>query len=402
MFNEEKEINEKNIWIGTWASAQYAIAADNPNAASVVPPLSGASFRQFIRVSLGGEKLRLSYSNEYGEGPLEIKAVHIAKPLINGSSNIDRSTDTALSFKGSESIVIPPGEKAISDEIDYQVKALDKIAITTYFGKTPNMMTHHAASRSNSFLRKGNAVSDEIINDAVHVCWYFLCNVDVYAPSNCRSIICFGDSITDGYGTEQVAFGNKPDSYLRWVDVLMEKINSSPVPKPLSVVNMGIGGNAIFGGQGPAARERFDRDVIKQPGAGYLLFMIGVNDILRVSNANAAMADLMINELKIMIEKSKAKGIKVLAGTITPLYGNGTHTTVKEGIRKKVNALLRSNEGDGNYTLVDFDKHLSDNDMYLPRYKHIYNRDGTHPNIAGYKAMGELAYSVIDQLNLST
>jgi len=389
-------MSENKKWVGTWASAQYSIEANNPSA----PPLEDSSFRQFIRVSLGGEELRFTFSNEYGESDLEINSVYIAKPVKDGFSGIDLTTDTPLSFNGgSESVRIAAGERAITDPVHFPVSALDKIAISTYFGKIPSTLTHHAASRSNSFLVKGNVVSNETMDPSngasVFVNWYALSNVDVLASENCSSIICFGDSITDGYGTEQTAFGNKPDSYLRWPDVFMEMLKENNFNKH-SVINMGIGGNAIFGGQGPAARDRFYRDVLEQSGAGYFIFMIGVNDILRMSNTNMELAGQMIYEYEKMIDKAAEKNIKVYAGTITPLYGNGTHTTVKESIRKIVNTKLRQMHESGRVQgLIDFDKHLSDNDPYLPRYKHDYNRDGTHPNNAGYKAMGELVYSIL-------
>ena len=394
-------MKDENTWVGTWASAQYAIPQSDPRA----PVLKDSTFRQMIRVSLGGEKLRFTFSNEYGESPVEIKSAAIAKPTVIRQSNIDTATSRFLSFNGGkESITIEAGKKAVSDEIEYPVKALDKIALSVYFGNTPETLTHHGASRSNGFLKKGNAVADEIAEDEVSketvlTSWYFLCNTDVLSDSSSsRSIICFGDSITDGYGTEQPAPDILPDSYLRWVDVFMEKLSANPAMSGLSVINMGIGGNAIFGGQGQAAKDRFDRDVLEQCGAGYLIFLIGVNDILFSPGTDPSLPDRMIEEYGKMISKANAAGIKVLAGTITPMYGSQGHTDAKEAMRQKVNNWLSDSYKEGKVAaLVDFANHIAVTEDGKSRIKDIYDRDGLHPGIAGYRAMGELVYEVFEK-----
>ena len=42
------------------------------------PGLANNTLRQIIRVSIGGEKIRLKFSNEYGNSPLYIKAAQLA------------------------------------------------------------------------------------------------------------------------------------------------------------------------------------------------------------------------------------------------------------------------------------------------------------------------------------
>ncbi len=57
------EIPDTNYWVGTWGSSQYEISSnDIPR-----PGLADATLRQVIRVSLGGEQIRLTFSNQFGK-----------------------------------------------------------------------------------------------------------------------------------------------------------------------------------------------------------------------------------------------------------------------------------------------------------------------------------------------
>ncbi len=379
-----------DLWVATWGSSQYSYSYPVTE-----PSLAESTFRQIIRVSSGGHKLRFTFSNEYGQTPLEIKSVHIAKPTKKSESDIDTSTDKAVTFSGgNESITIPAGEKAVSDEIDYPVTAIEKIAVSTYFGSVPSRITHHGGARSTSFLQAGNTVSDEIMSSSTtNLRWYVLSNVDVLAPPENQAIVCFGDSITDGFGTEQY-YNQTPDNYLRWTDVLAENLQSNKATQHLSVINMGIGGNSIFGGSGPAARERFDRDVLQTTGVGYLVFMIGVNDINSAVSPNIeTLADRMTAEYTKMINKAHTQGIKVFAGTISPTGGSSYYTAERDEVRQEVNNWLRQMYADGNVdALLDFDELLGDPISFPPSLKAEYNADGLHPSIQGYAAMGKYVY----------
>ena len=64
----------------------FSICATAPQIAeyeqiSTYRGFSGNTFRQVIRASIGGNKIKLTFSNEYGSTPLVIERVHIAKLL---------------------------------------------------------------------------------------------------------------------------------------------------------------------------------------------------------------------------------------------------------------------------------------------------------------------------------
>ena len=77
------------------------------------PGLSSNTLRQVVKVSVGGNLLRLHLSNEYGNAPLQVSAVRLARS--DGMDAIDTGTACALTFGGEASIRIdasPPKVRA--------------------------------------------------------------------------------------------------------------------------------------------------------------------------------------------------------------------------------------------------------------------------------------------------
>ena len=94
-----------------------------------------------------------------------------------------------------------------------------------------------------------------------------------------RSIVAFGDSITDGTGTTI----NGDD---RWPDVLSRRLHAA-YGDGFVVVNQGIGGNRVVGPAdyaakpipgGPSALDRLDRDIVSLPGVAPVIWLEGIND----------------------------------------------------------------------------------------------------------------------------
>ncbi|MBV8440775.1 MAG: SGNH/GDSL hydrolase family protein, partial [Hyphomicrobiales bacterium] len=79
------------------------------------------TIRQDGRASIGGSRVRIVVSNEYGKQPITIGAAHVA--LAGAESNIVAGSDRNLTFSGQGSITVPPGAPAISDPVDLQVPA---------------------------------------------------------------------------------------------------------------------------------------------------------------------------------------------------------------------------------------------------------------------------------------
>ena len=79
--------------------------------------LRNQTIRQVARVSLGGNQVRVEFSNEYGKRPLVIGAAHVA---LAGERRGDRrrARTAPLTFGGQPSVTIPPGAPVVSDPVD--------------------------------------------------------------------------------------------------------------------------------------------------------------------------------------------------------------------------------------------------------------------------------------------
>ena len=109
-------------WVGTWTTAQQLV---EPHNLAPEPGLSGNSIREIVQVSVGGEKIRVKFSNEHGKSPLNIKAVEIAIAQSSGSSaDVKAGTSKSLKFKGKAGVTIEPGKMVASDAIDYKLGLL--------------------------------------------------------------------------------------------------------------------------------------------------------------------------------------------------------------------------------------------------------------------------------------
>src|SRR5690348_15847114 len=110
-------------WIPTWAaSVQPVWDADFFAPVGVPRALRNQTIRQVARVSLGGSRVRVVFSNEYGKQPLVIGAAHVA--LAGNGFAIQPGSDHALTFAGHPNITVPPGAPVVSDPVDLPVPAL--------------------------------------------------------------------------------------------------------------------------------------------------------------------------------------------------------------------------------------------------------------------------------------
>ncbi|HYP76995.1 MAG TPA: hypothetical protein VER12_13600, partial [Polyangiaceae bacterium] len=187
-------------WVGTWTASPYATAENgNPPAA-----LANGVARQITHASLGGEQIRVQFSNKLGKGALIIKSAHVAlckaAPLVDGS--IDTATDKALAFSGMPGVTIAGGMEVWSDPVNFSLPALGNVSITTAFGSVPagTELTSHNGARTDSYVvANSSEVSTANMSSAPHnQHWWVISGMDVMAPANAKGIVAIGDSITDG------------------------------------------------------------------------------------------------------------------------------------------------------------------------------------------------------------
>jgi len=279
--------------------------------------------------------------------------------------------------------VIPPGEVVLSDPFEFNLPAITNVAISIYFGNiSATTISGHPGSRTTSFIKSGNVVTAANMSGASTTAhWYIITGVEVLADASSKTVVTLGDSITDGRGSTT-------DGNDRWPDNLAKRLITIAPTAGVAVVNMGLGGNAIFGGLGPATVNRFDRDVLDQSGVRWLIVFEGVNDIGGVSDGGAlALTTNLITAYTQFANKAHARNIRAYGVTITPFGGNGYYTTAREAARQTVNAWFRTNRVyDG---VIDFDAIVRDpgNPVnLLPAYD---TGDHLHLNPTGYRAMAD-------------
>ena len=369
-------------WVGAWASAQLAPDAKNSLAPEDYP---NATLRQIIRVSIGGEELRIKLSNLFRTQPLTLDAARLAVSTAPATARIDPATDRAVTFSGSPRVTIPAGGEIWSDPIKLKVAPLAHLAISLHYPAAPSVQTGHPGSRATSYVLTGDHTSAEDLPGAKTADrWFQIASVDV-GSEKASAIVAFGESITDGYGV-------KPNTNLRWTDSLIERLKG----RGIAVLNLGIGGNRVLAdGLGPSGLSRFDRDVLGQSGVSHLIILEGVNDLgvlnrdkLQDTQTNAWMAKDLISAYASMVAKARARGVKAIGATILPYSGSAYYhpPAEAEAARQTVNAWIRT---PGNFdAVIDWDAALRD----PARPSHLlqaYDNDGLHPNMAGYKAMAD-------------
>ena len=165
-------------------------------------------------MSIGGSRIRLHFSNEYGNGPLAMTAVRIAPSM--STHTVDAAASRPVTFSGSESVMVAMGATLTSDPLDYALPAQSKVAVTIAFGATPSNVTGHPGSRTTSYIATGNAANAaSLTSPATTEHWYYATGIDVEAPATSKAVVTIGDSITDGRGSTTDMNNRWPDNLSR-------------------------------------------------------------------------------------------------------------------------------------------------------------------------------------------
>jgi len=376
---------QKNSWISSWTASPMAPRGVMPAS------ISNRTIRQIVHLSIGGDKVRLRLSNEFGTKPVLIGAASVA--MAGGSSDIVSASLRALTFGGAKSVIIQPGAPAVSDPVEFNVAPLSDVAVSLYLPAATELGTVHATGLQTAFVSTTGdftassefPVVDRFANR------FFLTGVMVEPGSPVRAIATFGDSITDG--TASTVNGNA-----RWPDVLARRLKEAGAA--VAVLNQGIAGNRVLSdGAGISALARFERDVLSQPGVSHVVIFVGINDIGWPGTAIepggiVRTADEIIAGYKQLIERAHLRSIKVIGSPLTPFENalaggpnQGYFTPEKEAKRLAVNNWIRTSGAfDG---LIDFDRVVADPAHPSAIAAAYDSGDHLHPNDAGYKAMGE-------------
>lgn len=371
-------------WVATWG----------------VPPMpNGSAFgagsrsfdnqtlRQIVPISVGGSRVRIKLSNEYGVGALIVGSAHVG--VQSTGASIVSGTDKALTFRGQESVVIPQGATVFSDPVNFTVASNARLAISLYFPQNTGFVTYHENGTQTAYTSTPGNFSDAVdlpVQDDASISKYVLTFVEVLSQRRVDGLAIFGDSVSEGATTTLNANRRVSDVLSRW-------FNLPYGPGRLAVLNQSTGcGRLLFDFCGPNGLSRFDREVLNATGVNQVVIALGLVDIIYPTAfgvpAELVTADQIIAGLRQLVRRARQNGLRVYGATIPPNGSTpfgGVYTPENEAKRQAVNQWIRtSRQFDG---VADYDLALrdpNDPDQLLAAYD---SGDGIHPSDAGHEAM---------------
>jgi lysophospholipase L1-like esterase len=376
------------LWVASWTAAPHApLGTQGPFAAA---SYDNVTISQILRISEGGTKVRVRFSNRYGSVPLEIGAARIVQ--IDDTGKEIAGTSRTLTFGGDAGAVIPRGAPFVSDAVDLNVPDLARMKVEIFLPRDTGPCTCHlTGSDELAVSPPGNFVGKafEPVSKAQYRA--FLSGVDVDSPDALGTIVTYGDSITDGVGST-------PGTNRRWPDILANRLQAAGLE--WAVANQAISGNRVLSpGMGESALSRFDEDVLSLPNVKYIIVFEGVNDLgNRFGPQQGGVGGLSIDQPHITVEQMIAgykqivaraheKGIKVIGSPIGPYKGASYWSEEGEVARQRINDwILNSGTFDGT---VRLDTAFADPADPRAMRDGYHMGDFLHGSDAGLKAVGE-------------
>ena len=355
---------------------------DNPGNVAIdtaATDLTDVTVREVVRVSVGGGKLRLRFSNEGGADPLVLGSVHVAEADADG--RIVAGSDHEVRFAGQSGVIIPPSAPVLSDPVDLASRPLEKLYVSVHLpgplpARAARSLFEYVAGQAGDFTGATELPQVRLMRVPS-----LLTLVEVQTDKPVNVLVTLGDSITEGAASTANAFHGWPD---RLAEHLAEH--------NWAVVNTGISGNRLLRyGAGPSALARLDRDVLSVPGVKAIILLEGINDIGRGLGAPASAEPVTAEALESadlqIIARAHEHGIRVIGATLTPYEGASYASAAGEAAREALNAWIKSSGAfDG---VIDFAPVVADPADPLTFAKAYNDRDHLHPNDAGYKAMAD-------------
>jgi lysophospholipase L1-like esterase len=381
---------DRAAWIGTWQSSPAGLPPDTKmeESPSPGPAIVKGTLRYRLRVSQGGQQIRLRFSNEYESGTLIINAASVG--IAGDKLDAVPGSLKRVTFNGNSITHIPAGAPALSDPIDLPVQSLADIVVSVYVRDGIAMFACPSGDypRDQVLVRDFNATELERLQASA--CLYtirpIVSAIDVRTDKGIKVVVALGDSITDG--------SLDPKNGERgWPGALSRRLRDVGV----SVVNAGIGGNRLLkslSNNGAAALARLDRDVLAVPGVSHIVLLEGINDIryggpggMYENSPQVGVQDL-IGAYSQIIERAHERGIKVIGATMLPFEGARFYDPAREQVRAAANDWIRNSKRFD--AVVDFDAAMRD-PAHPGRLRSDYDSgDHIHPSSAGYRQMGDV------------
>lgn len=377
---------ENSDWVTTWTSSP----SHPPIVKQRHPGFENVTIRQIVHITLGGDQVRVRFSNADGTSPLKIGSAHIA--IRDKDSAIVPDSDRVLTFAGSPSVTIPVGAPMLSDPVNLDVALLSDLAISVYLPEATGAPTMHGTALQTNYVSPSGDFSQSISieNPKKKANWFFLTAVEVHNTDALGTIVAVGDSITDGSASST-------NLNRRWPDYLARRLAAHPTLKNMAVANAGIGGNRVLNDTPPSISafgrnllSRLEQDVLSRTGITHIIVLEGINDIgfsEKLAGDQDISADELIQGYRQVIARGHMRGIKVIGATLPPFKGADYFSKKGEKKRLAINEWIRtSGEYDG---WIDFEAAVRDPEN-PNQIRSGLSPDNLHPNDEGYKAMADI------------
>lgn len=381
---------QKSQWITTWAaSPQKVWNKDFVFQTNIPDQISNQTIKQISQISIGGEAIRLVFTNQYGDQPLSIDKTTVG--LIKGQS-LKSKNAYPVYFSGKLKAQILPGKQLISDPIQLPVPDHAQLMVNTFIQKPTTFKTFHWDAKQTSWLITGNQTANLNTPSSAKTTTarLLLSSIEVKPKRKAHVVAVIGDSITDG-ATATL------DANTRWTDFLAKRLS----PHQIAVINSGISGNRLLtDGMGDSALDRLKKEIFQYSGVKTLIVLVGINDISWPGTAFAPKQQIPTFEAltqgyKGVVDEAHRQGIQVIGATLLPFSGALPNTPLdnyyqpnKDELRQRINHWIRtSHTFDG---VLDLERGLKD-PKHPDRLNPIYDSgDHLHPNDRGNQQMANL------------
>jgi lysophospholipase L1-like esterase len=370
-------------WQATWMSSAQPAWGDGWVLPLGMPAsLRDVTLRQVVTTSLGGDRLRVVVSNEYGQDPLKVGRLTVR------AARADRAF--TLQFQGTESTTVAPGARVVSDPVQLPTQAGDRLELDLYLPAPTSLAGFHWDARERSLLLRGDmAGRAEAASSQALTTRAFIGELLVESTRAPAAVVVIGDSITDGNGS---SIGRDQ----RWPDHLARRL----APQGIAVLNAGISGNRLVNaGWGESALARFERDVLRHEGVRAVIVLLGTNDIgfpgsPFAPTEPAVTVAALARAFRQLVEQAHARGVRVAGATVPPfghsLAGTpleGHDSPQKEAMRQALNTWIRESRAFD--AVIDFDAVLRDPAHPTRLRPDLDSGDHLHPGDHGYQVMAQ-------------